>query len=143
MKTIKQVLLGKNPNIWSITPEASVFQALEMLADKDIGALIVLENNEIVGIMSERDYARKIILSGKSSRTTFVRDIMTADVIGVSPESSIEECMALMSQNHIRHLPVYDGSRVVGVVSIGDIVKAIIDEQGLLIDNLVYYITGH
>jgi len=143
MKTIKQVLLGKNPNIWSITPEASVFQALEMLADKDIGALIVLENNEIVGIMSERDYARKVILSGKSSRTTFVRDIMTADVIGVSPESSIEECMALMSQNHIRHLPVYDGSRVVGVVSIGDIVKAIIDEQGLLIDNLVYYITGH
>ena len=143
MKTIKQVLLGKNPNIWSISPEASVFQALEMLADKDIGALIVLENNEIVGILSERDYARKVILSGKSSRTTLVRDIMTADVIGISPESSIEECMALMSQNHIRHLPVYDGSRVVGVVSIGDIVKAIIDEQELLIDNLVYYITGH
>ncbi len=142
MKTVKQVLLDKGFVIWSIDPDATVFEALRLLAEKDIGALIVVKDEQVVGILSERDYARKVILEEKSSKNTPVREIMTPDVIGVSPEYSVEDCMALMTNKHVRHLPVFEGKKVVGVISIGDVVKSIILEQGYLIDHLVNYITG-
>ncbi len=142
MKTVRQVLLDKGFVIWSIDPDATVFEALRLLAEKDIGALIVVKDEQVVGILSERDYARKVILEEKSSKNTPVREIMTPDVIGVSPEYSVEDCMALMTNKHVRHLPVFEGKKVVGVISIGDVVKSIILEQGYLIDHLVNYITG-
>lgn len=142
MKTIKQLLSEKGANIYSISPDATVYQALQLLAEKDIGALLVIEDESVVGIISERDYARKVILSGKSSKDTYVKDIMTPDVICINLAQSVEECMAIMTQKHIRHLPVLEGSRLMGVISIGDVVKSIITEQGFLIDHLVSYITG-
>ena len=126
MKTVAHVLHGKGRDIWSIPPDASVYDALRLMADKEVGALLVLDSGRLVGIISERDYARKVILKGKSSLDTPVRDIMTAKVICVRPEQTIEECMALMTDKHVRHLPVVVGDEVVGVISIGDLVKAVI-----------------
>lgn len=140
MTTVSHLLRTKGHAIWSVGPDDTVFDALRILADKGVGMLLVLENEHLVGIFSERDYARKIILQGKSSKDTLVRDVMTSQVICVHPEQTIEECMALMTANHIRHLPVLAGERVVGVVSIGDLVKSIISEQEFMIEQLENYI---
>ncbi len=142
MTTVKQILQAKGYAIWSIAPDASVYDALKLMADKEIGALLVLEGEKVVGIISERDYARKVILKGKKSADTPVREIMTEHVLYVRSDQSIEECMALMTARHIRHLPVYEGDRLIGVVSIGDVVKSIISHQEFIIEQLQRYIEG-
>lgn len=142
MITVKDILDQKGHNAWTIGPDAKVFEALELMAKKGLGALVVLENDEIVGIMSERDYARKIILMGRQSQDTPVKDIMTREVYGVHDDTTAEECMALMTDKHIRHLPVCKGGRLAGVISIGDVVKAIITDQKVKIENLENYIMG-
>lgn len=142
MKTVRHVLQVKGRQTWSIRPDASVYDALTLMADKEVGALLVLDGGKLVGIISERDYARKVILKGKSSLETPVRDIMTPKVICVRPEQTIEECMALMTDKHVRHLPVVVGDEVVGVISIGDLVKAVIAEKDFMIKQLEDYITG-
>jgi CBS domain-containing protein len=143
MKTVMQLLQTKGQDIWSITPDALVIDALKLMAEKRVGALLVLEVDQVVGILSERDYARKVSLQGKSSKTTPVREIMTQKVVYVRPEQSIEECMALMTDKRIRHLPVLDGNQLIVVISIGDVVKAVISEQEFIIAQLENYITGH
>lgn len=140
MKTVRQLLQAKSQGILSVTPESTVFEALKVMADKGIGALLVLESGKLVGILSERDYARKVILKGKSSHDTPVREIMTDKVVYVQPGQTVEECMALMTDKHIRHLPVFDGERLVGVVSIGDLVKEVISQQEFIIKQLENYI---
>jgi CBS domain-containing protein len=140
--TVRQLLNRKGPEIWSTHPEETVFEALKLMAQKGIGALLVMDGMRLVGIFSERDYARKVILKGKSSHKTPVHEIMTAKVVFVHPEQSMTECMALMTDKRIRHLPVMEDDQVVGVISIGDVVKEIIVEQGFLIEQLENYITG-
>jgi CBS domain-containing protein len=140
--TVRQLLNRKGPEIWSTHPEETVFEALKLMAQKGIGALLVMDGMRLVGIFSERDYARKVILKGKSSHETPVHEIMTAKVVFVHPEQSMTECMALMTDKRIRHLPVMEEDQVVGVISIGDVVKEIIVEQGFLIEQLENYITG-
>jgi len=142
MKTVKQLLQAKVADIWTIMPDAKVYDALALMADKNIGALLVVDAGRLVGIFSERDYARKVVLHGKSSRETPVREIMTTRVVYVRPEQTIEDCMALMTDKRIRHLPVIDGERVMGVISIGDVVKTIISEQSFIIAQLENYIAG-
>ncbi len=142
MKLVSQLLRAKGHEVWSVTPDTSVFDALELMADKNVGALLVLEADKLTGIFSERDYARKVILKGKASRDTPVKEIMTAEVVYVRPEQSIEECMALMTNKRIRHLPVLEGNQLLGVISIGDVVKTIISEQEFTISQLENYITG-
>ena len=142
MPIVSQLLRSKGPEIWSVTPETSVYDAIKLMADKGIGALLVLEGERLVGIISERDYARKVILQGKSSRNTPVSEIMTSRVFYVQPEQSIEECMALMTDKHIRHLPVLQDGRLIGIISIGDVVKAIISDREIMIRELERYITG-
>ena len=142
MTTIATLLKNKGQEIWSVEPTDVVFDAIKSMAEKGIGALLVMDADELVGIFSERDYARKIVLEGKSSRETTVGDIMTRDVIRASPDQSIEDCMSVMTDNHIRHLPVVEDDRVVGMISIGDLVKVIIVEQKELISQLEHYISG-
>ncbi len=142
MKNVAHVLKQKGDRVWSIGPDAMVYQALTLMAEKDIGALLVMEGDALVGLISERDYARKVILRGKSSLRTPVRDIMTAGVLCVHPEQSVEECMALMTQHRVRHLPVLAGGRVAGLVSIGDLVKSSLEEKEFMIQQLESYITG-
>lgn len=142
MTKVKDVLRNKDGNIWSISPNASVFEGLEMMAEKNIGALVVLEAGKLCGIFSERDYARKVILKGRTSRETPIEALMTREVISTSPEADIQHCMVLMTTNHIRHLPVMEGNHVTGVLSIGDVVKTIITEQEVTIHELENYITG-
>jgi CBS domain-containing protein len=142
MITVRQLLEGKGYDVWSIAPDASVYDALALMADKGVGALLVLEGERLVGLISERDYARKVILKGKSSMETPVREIMTERVIWVGPEQTNEECMALMTAKHFRHLPVLAEDQVIGIISIGDVVKAIISEQEFLIEQLERYIVG-
>ena len=143
MESVNQVLQTKGHEIWSVTPEILVFDALKLMADKNVGALLVLEGDKLVGIFSERDYARKVILRGKASTDTPVREIMSLQVFYVRPEQTIEECMALMTDRRIRHLPVLENDNVVGVISIGDVVKAIVlSEQKFTIKQLENYITG-
>jgi len=142
MTTVRSVLHTKDNTIWSIAPDEIVFHALKIMADKNIGALLVMEKEKVVGIFSERDYARKIALKGESSHTTAVKDVMTSGVLSVNPEQSIEECMALMTNKHIRHLPVIENGNLIGLVSIGDIVKTIISEHEYTIKQLENYITG-
>ena len=142
MKTVEQVLEGKAHKLLSISPEATVFDALKVMAERDVGALVVLEDEKLIGIFSERDYARKIILHGKSSRDTKVRDIMTTRVVCVQPRQVVEECMALMTEKRVRHLPVVDGKKVIGVISIGDVVKEMLSEQKFIIEQLEQYIMG-
>ena len=142
MTIVSQLLQGKGTDIWSIKPEAKVYEALQMMADKNVGALVVLENEKLVGIISERDYARKVILHEKSSMQIPVSEIMTHTVFCVSRETSIEECMALMTDKRVRHLPVLEDDRVVGVISIGDVVKAIISNQEFMIEQLHNYIVS-
>lgn len=142
MKTLRRVLESKGDQIFSIGPDASVFDALGEMSERGIGALIVLEAGKVIGIFSERDYARKIILVGKSSHETPVRDIMTARVVCARADLTLEECLALMTDKRIRHLPVMDGEDLVGVVSIGDLVKGIIEDQRFRINQLESYVSG-
>jgi CBS domain-containing protein len=126
MKSVQELLQAKRHGVWSFGPEASVYDALQLMADKDVGALLVIEAGKLVGILSERDYARKIVLKGKASKNTPVRDIMTDKVVCVRPDQNVEECMALMTSGHLRHLPVVEDGHLIGVISIMDVVKAII-----------------
>lgn len=142
MDLVWQLLENKGHAVWTIGPDEMVFQALQLMADKDIGALVVLDGSEVVGIFSERDYARKMVLQGKDSTETPVREVMSSRVLYVRPEQSIEDCMALMTDKHIRHLPVVAGGKLVGLISIGDVVKAVISEQVFLITQLENYITS-
>ncbi len=142
MKTVNQLLEGKGENVWSANPQMTVYEALEMMSEKNVGALVVLEEEKLVGIFSERDYARKVILKGKSPMDTLVGDIMSRKVTCVRRDQSIEDCMALMTKKRVRHLPVLQDNRVVGVISIGDVVKDIISEQEFIIGQLENYITG-
>ncbi|OGA39156.1 MAG: histidine kinase [Betaproteobacteria bacterium RIFCSPLOWO2_12_FULL_62_13] len=140
MKTVRQVLQSKGSTIFSIAPEASVFEALKLMAEKEIGALLVIEGGKLAGIISERDYARKVILHGKFSHDILVRDIMTEKVVTVHPSQTVDECMTLVTNKRVRHLPVMDGEKLVGVVSIGDLVKEVITEQEQTIKQLEFYI---
>ncbi len=142
MTLVSQVLKRKGNDVWSVRPDDTVFEAVRMMAEKGVGALVVMEDDRLVGIISERDYARKIILEGKASRDTPVSEIMTRKVLCVSPDRTVDECLALMSDKRARHLPVVEDKRVVGVLSIGDMVKVKIDEQQLQIDQLKQYISG-
>lgn len=142
MQLVSQILAAKGNEVWSVSPDASVFDALELMADKSIGAVLVCENDELVGVMSERDYARKVILLGKASKNTPVRDIMSTRIFYVRPDQTIEDCMALMSNKRIRHLPVMKDDKMIGVLSIGDVVNAIISEKEYLIEQLENYIAG-
>ena len=142
MKTIKDILKTKGTTIWSISPDASVFDALTLMAEKNAGAVIVMEAGKLVGILSERDYARKVIIKGKTSKKTKVREIMTEKVLYVSSSQKVEDCMALMTEKRIRHLPVLENETLIGVISIGDVVKAVISDQKNVIDQLEKYITS-
>lgn len=142
METVGSILANKGKTIWSVAPDATVFDALAILAEKDVGALPVVSQGKLVGIFSERDYARKVILLGRSSREMRVHEIMTAAVVTVTPENSIEECMQLVTSHRVRHLPVLVEDRLVGIVSIGDLVNAIISSQKETIQHLSNYITG-
>lgn len=137
--TVRQMLAGKT-SIYSVKPEDTIYDALQLMADKNIGAVLVLSGDEIKGILSERDYARKVALLGRASKTTPVSEIMTTHVICVEPNWTADQCMALMTDKRIRHLPVVDGGRLAGVISIGDIVRAIVEEQQFTIASLERYI---
>ncbi len=141
MASVKQILQGKGHDVWSVGPEASVYEAIEMMADKEVGGLVVMDGDSLVGVFSERDYARKVALKGRTSRDTKIKVIMTSRVTYVRPEQSVQECMALMTEKRIRHLPVMDGEKLLGIISIGDLVKAIIDEQQHVIEQLEQYIS--
>jgi len=143
MKSVAEILRSKPEQaVHTITPSASVFDAVKLMAEKSIGALLVMEDLKIDGIITERDYARKIVLVGRSSKETPVRDIMTSPVMYVRPDQTNEECMALMTDNRVRHLPVIDDGKLIGLISIGDLVKDIISEQKFIIDQLEHYIMG-
>jgi len=138
--TIEQILREKNGVVWRIAPDETVYDALAEMAERHVGALMVMQEQSLVGIISERDYARKVILQGLSSRDTKVRDIMTPSPVTIGPDATVDECMRVMTHHHVRHLPVVDRGRVVGVVSIGDMVNAIISDQAETIDHLQTYI---
>ena len=142
MQTVKELLDTKGHQVWSISPDASVFNAIQLMAEKEIGALLVMQADKPVGIISERDYARKVILKGRSSHDTAVAEIMTTSVLYADPDQRIEECMAVMTEHRIRHLPVLEGESIVGMLSIGDLVKSIIAEQQFMIEQLEHYISG-
>ena len=142
MQTVRQVLQGKGREVATIGPETSVYDALALMADKGIGALVVTQGPVVVGLISERDYARNVALKGRNSRETPVGDIMTTRVACVGPDQTVQECMTIMTEMRVRHLPVMEGETLAGLVSIGDLVKAIIEEQEALIEHLVRYING-
>ncbi len=142
MKSVKYILASKGNDVWSVSSRESVLDAIRLMSEKGIGALLVIDDNRLSGIVSERDYARKVILQGRSSENTPVEDIMSAKVISANPSQKVDECLELMTENRIRHLPVLDGEDIVGVLSIGDLVKAIIDEQQFTIKQLKNYIAS-
>ena len=142
MATVNQMLQSKGRQVYTETPDTTVLAALQVMADQDVGALVVMDGDDIAGIFSERDYARKIVLLGKTSRETPVSAIMTADVICVTPEQSDDKCLAIMTDRRIRHLPVLEDGRLAGIISIGDVVKAIIADQRVMINHLEDYIHG-
>lgn len=142
MATVRQVLEEKGRTVWTIGPDASVYDAVALMAEKEIGALAVVQDGRLVGLITERDYARKVILKGRASKDTPVRDIMTTRVIYARPDQSVEECMAVITDQRVRHLPVLENGRLIGLISIGDLVKAIIAEQQFIIDQLVQYIAS-
>jgi CBS domain-containing protein len=141
--TIREVLQHKGTSVWTVTPEATVFEAIKMMAEKNVGALLVTRGEKLVGIISERDYTRKVALRGKSSKETAVREILSGRVLVVSPAHTVEECMRLMTERRVRHLPVLEGERIAGLVSIGDLVNWIISAQTSTIHQLETYITGY
>ncbi|MEW8507058.1 MAG: CBS domain-containing protein [Candidatus Thiodiazotropha sp.] len=142
MQTVNQLLQRKGFEVATVNTDVSVFEALEMMAEKGIGSLVVMEEDKVAGLFTERDYARNIILNGRTSKDTQVREIMTSQVVVVSPEQTVEECMAIMTDKRVRHLPVMRNSELVGIISIGDLVKEIIEEQQFVIEQLVSYING-
>jgi CBS domain-containing protein len=143
MSTVAQILRTKPSRaLYTIAPDSTVYEAIAAMAEHGIGALLVVEGERIVGIVTERDYARKIALAGRSSKETAVADVMTTQVLVVSPQQTTEDCMALMTENRLRHLPVLDNGRLVGLVSIGDLVKDIISEQRYIIEQLEHYVSG-
>ncbi len=141
--TIREILQHKGTAVWSIAPEATVFEAIQLMAEKNVGALLVTRGDKLVGIISERDYTRKVALRGKSSKDTAVREILSGRVLTVTPAHTVEECMRLMTEHRVRHLPVLEGERIAGVVSIGDLVNWIISAQSSTIHQLETYITGY
>ncbi len=140
---IREILSQKGSTVWSVTPESTVLEAIQMMADKNVGALLVTKEGRLLGVLSERDYTRKIVLKGRSSKDTPVRDILSGHVVSVSPEHTVEECLRLMTEHRIRHLPVMDGPTILGVISIGDLVNWIISAQSSTIQQLETYITGY
>ena len=143
MTTVNQLLQIKGNDVWSVTPSTTTFEAVKLMADMNIGSLLVIENDEIVGIFSERDYARKVALLNRSSKTTPVGEIMSSPVVSVRPDQNLQKCMALMTDKRIRHLPVIDeNGELMGIISIGDVVKAVISEQEVIINHLQDYIAG-
>ena len=142
MKSIRQMLETKGTQVFSITSDSSVYDALQVMAKKGVGALLVIDNNKLLGIFSERDYARKMVLKGKTSKDTPVRDIMTTNVITLSIDNTAQDCMSLMTDKRVRHLPIMEKGKVVGVLSIGDLVKETIAQQEFLINQLIRYIKG-
>jgi CBS domain-containing protein len=142
MKLVKQLLDAKGYEVLSISPDASVLDAIKVMAEKGLGALVVLQDTALAGIVTERDYARKVILKGRSSKSTLVSDIMTAEVITTTGDNTVDECMNMMTDRRIRHLPVVDGETVIGIISIGDLVKAVIADQKAEIEHLEHYISG-
>jgi len=143
MGNVRNILQKKGHSVHSVTPTTTVYHALELMVEQNVGALLVLENEKFVGIFTERDYARKVVLRGRASRETQVKEIMSEHPLVVTPDTTVEECMNLMTNKFIRHLPVMEQEQLVGLVSIGDIVKYIIEEQKFIIENLEHYITGH
>mgnify|MGYP001077645888 FL=1 len=142
MKLVSQLLTSKGHDVWSIAPDMTVLNALQLMADRKIGALLVLDEDKLVGVFSERDYARKVILKGKSSKDTSVGDVMSSNIVRVVPDQTTELCMNLMTEKRVRHLPVVDGDKVIGVISIGDVVKAVIADREDVIEQLEQYIAG-
>ncbi len=142
MKLVKHLLDAKGRHIISISPDSSVFEAIKVMADKNVGALVVMEDDKLAGIVSERDYARKVIVKGRSSKSTQVAEIMTADVATTSSDQTVDKCMAMMTEMRIRHLPVVEDDRVIAMISIGDLVQAIIADQKEEIEQLEHYISG-
>ncbi|MGO9006725.1 MAG: CBS domain-containing protein [Beijerinckiaceae bacterium] len=140
MNTVKQVLHEKGPEVFSIHPDATVYDAIKKMADKNVGSLVVMDNDKLIGIVTERDYARNIVLQGRTSPETPVRTIMTTGVVCAKPEQSVEECMAVMTDKKIRHLPVIENGSLIGIISIGDLVRAIIGHQKFTIEQLEFYI---
>ena len=142
MRTVREILNKKGNLIWSVSPEATVYEALQLMAEKEAGAVLVIENGKIKGILSERDYARKVVLHGKFSKDTSVIDIMSDKVIYVDPSQSIEECMSIMINKKIRHLPVLENNKLAGIISIGDVVEAVLEEKESVIGELTRFIQG-
>ena len=142
--TVRDILQQKGRNLWTIAPDATVFDALAKMAEKDVGSLVVMdrENEKLIGIITERHYSRNVILKGKTSPTTLVREIMDRNVVHVRPDHPVELCMALMTEKRVRHLPVLEGDKVMGIISIGDLLKSIISKQKFVIDELEHYIHG-
>ena len=143
MGKVRNILQTKGNAIYSVEPDMMVYRAIELMCEKNIGGLLIVENGKLVGIFTERDYARKLILKGKSSKDTPIKDLMTSNLVTVSPETSIDDCMRVMTGRKIRHLPVLDNGNLVGVISIGDVVHYVIEEQKSIIEHLEHYITGH
>ncbi len=142
MRTASDIIEYKGSKVWSVSPDDTVLHALGVMAEHEIGAVLVLEGENVIGILTERDYARKVVLAGRSSKNSAIREVMTHDVICVEPEKTIGECLALMTEERVRHLPVIEGKRVAGLVSIGDLVRATIAEQEQVIEHLQHYIAG-
>jgi len=142
MITLRHFLQDKGPGTWSVTSSSTMFDALKAMAEKNVGALLVIDEGKIVGILSERDYARKVELAGRSAKSTLVKEIMTERVVYVRPEESMEDCMALMTDKHLRHLPVIDNGETLGLISIGDVVRIVISKQKFIITQLENYISG-
>ena len=142
MYTVRHLLQEKGSQVWSIAPQTTVYEALQLMADKNVGALLILQDGNVAGIFTERDYARKVVLQGRSSKTTSVGELMTHDVLYVGPDDTIENCMAIMTDKRLRHLLVMEKEKLVGIVSIGDVVKAIISDREFTIRELERYITG-
>jgi len=142
MKTVRDILAAKGHEVWCVDPGATVFDALRLMAEKEIGALVVMEGERVVGVLSERDYTRKVVLLGRTSPTTAVKEIMTSPVVYTHSEQPIEECMALVTEKRVRHLPVMEEGRLVGLISTGDLMKSIIADQQFIIEQLVRYISS-
>ena len=142
MTTVRQLLDQKGWNVWSIHPDATVFEAVAKMAEKDVGSLVVMDGEKLVGIVTERHYARNIVLKGKASPTTLVGEIMERRVVCATLEQTVEQCMAVMSEKHVRHLPVLEGEKMIGIISIGDLVKNIIGDQKFIIEQLIHFVHG-